>query len=76
MATYTAKIYSKGAFLGGGTVDTASKTITSYSGTAPRVRRNVSIALTSGAKFGETYAARVVIDSGATITLNTACNFG
>jgi hypothetical protein len=68
---YNVDVY-KGRKLGSGSMANGSKTVSSYTGTAPGAGRNVTITNTSGNNVGHTIKTRVVTDAGSTLTLQDA----
>lgn len=71
MATASVGVYKDGILLGTGTADTATSTITSYSGTAPGNGRNVQVQNRAALNLGRSYNVRVLSGSGgATLTVN------
>ena len=71
--TTTCTVYKGGKSLGTGECTNGSKSMASYSGTAPGTGRNVSVVVTdSGASDGKTHRTRITNDGGATLTMSGA----
>lgn len=73
----TCDVYKGNNLLGAGSVEAASASLTSYSGTAPINGRNVRVVITqAGTHAGKSIWTRVLSGSGtATLTLNDAVPF-
>lgn len=73
----TCDVYKGGIKLGSGSVEAASASLTSYSGTAPVNLRNVMVTITqAGTHVGRSYFTRVISGSGtATLVLRDTCPF-
>jgi hypothetical protein len=69
---YNVSVYKNGRLLGTGSMTNGSKTVSTYSGTAPISGRNVSITATGGNNTGATINTRVVTDGGTSLTLYDA----
>lgn len=72
---YNVDVYKGCNKLGAGSMTNGSKSLTSYSGTAPVSGRNVQITATDGNNIGATIWTRVVNDGGTTLTLQDAGPF-
>ncbi len=66
---YTVDVYKGVNKLGSGSMTNASKSLTSYTGTAPGSGRNVQITAVDGSNIGASVATRVVTDATTTLTL-------
>jgi len=73
----TCDVYKGQVLLGAGSVEAASASLTSYSGTAPINGRNVTVVITqAGTHAGKSIWTRVQSGSGtATLTLKDAIPF-
>lgn len=76
----TVDVYKCGHKLGSGSMTgLAATSITGYSGTAPKSKRNVRIVVTAGAlaayAFTPAWSDRVSVDGGATLTMTRACPY-
>jgi hypothetical protein len=69
---YNVDVYKGANKLGAGSMTGGSKSLSSYTGTAPGSGRNVQITATGGNNVGATINTRVVTDGGATLTLYDA----
>lgn len=67
----TVSVYKNGILLGSGNMTAGSNSITSYSGIAPKTRRNVRIVVTNGADTGKTFLCYIALDAGTTLTAST-----
>ena len=69
---YNVAVYKGCNRLGTGSMTNGSKSLSSYTGTAPGTGRNVLITNTSGNHVGHTIKTRIVTDGGSTLTLQDA----
>lgn len=69
---YNIDVYKNGLKLGSGSATAGSRTISTYTGTAPVSGRNVTVVSTGGNNVGASINTRVVTDGGATLTLYDA----
>lgn len=72
---YNVSVYKGSTLLGTGSATNGSRSISSYSGTAPGSGRNVQVTATSGNNIGATVADRVVTDGGSTLTMKEPSPF-
>ena len=73
----TCDLYKGQVLLGAGSVEAASASLTSYTGTAPINGRNVVVVVTeAGDHTGKSFLTRIASGSGTgTLVLNDACPF-
>jgi hypothetical protein len=72
---YNVDVYKGANKLGAGSMANGSKSLSSYTGTAPGSGRNVQVVATGGNNTGATINTRVVTDGGTTLTLYDAGPF-
>ena len=72
---YNVDVYKGCIKLGAGSMTNGSRSLSTYSGTAPVSGRNVQVVATGGNNIGATVATKVVTDGGATLTLFDAGTF-
>ena len=65
-------VYKWPVLLGTGAITNGATSITSYSGTAPKTRRNVQIVITSSTDVGKWFPVRIRNDGGSTLTTSIA----
>lgn len=69
---YNVDVYKGGIKLGAGSATGGSRTVSSYTGTAPNSGRNVTVVSTGGNNVGASINTRVVTDGGTSLTLYDA----